>query len=970
MKCPGRPEPRARLLCALGARLLAECLCLALALVPAAGLSADEPEPLHVRIDRLVSEHNWGETAPLADDAEFLRRITLDLNGVIPTAEEARAFLDDTSADKRLALIDRLLTNDWYPRRMAAAFDVMLMERRGEMHVKSAEWLEYLRKSFAENKPYNQLAREILAADGVDPAQRPAARFYLDRLGEPDLLTRDVARIFFGRDLQCAHCHNHPQIDDYVQAEYYGLHAFFSRGTLFTDKKTNVTYYAELAEGQVKFESVFDKSQKGLSVPALPGQAELEEPILLPGDDYQVAPGENVRPVPKFSCRALLAEQATDGNNRAFNRNIANRLWGLVLGRALVSPPDLNHSDNPPAIPELLDLLADDIVARKYDVQSFLRELVQSKTYQQSFALPATDAAEFAEKIRQRTTGLEEEYARLEALAKEAEAALEKSSGEIAPVRKQVYDVADEWGKTRDAAAAAHKAAVEAAKALAVSRQELATKTELQQLIGEAAAKSQQVAALDADAEIAKAAALLQQRAQQLAEQVTALTKKVEEQAAADKTAQENSATASSAAAPVAEKFQNAHKQVSAVAPAWQATAEKRRQAHEAVTALGIRLERLKSLDAVVQLERTVVDAQAAVEKARADHAQSLPAIAQANEQLTKVRAELAPVEKAHAEAAARLTEAQQQLDEKQQVVTAVAEAQAKVQFAGQKLVEDQVLREVAEKLKSRSEELSRGLDPFRSAVIDEDAKTRAALDSLNGMKQQVAAAEQALAQATAHAQQLESAVQSAVAAVDAGRQKVRTAQQELGKHLGRHAAARALDPLTPEQMAWSMMQATGLLGVQRKAVEADLNAKTPLSDEEKKDPAKVTARIRQIDEAAVKALEPNVPTFVALYGAGAGQPEVDFFATVDQALYLSNNATVAGWLAPASGNLTERLSAMTEPAQLADELYLSILTRRPTQEEAVAVAEYLKSRADNRAAAIQELAWGLLASAEFRFNH
>ena len=173
----------------------------------------------------------------MADDAEFLRRVSLDLNGVIPAAGEARAFLDDKSADKRLVLIDRLLSNDWYPRRMATAFDVILMERRGETYVKSAEWMEYLRKSFADNKPCNQLARPDPVGRRRRSRVAPAARFYLDRLAEPDLLTRDVARIFFGRDLQCAHCHHHPQIDDYAQSEYYGLHAFFSRGRCSPTKR-------------------------------------------------------------------------------------------------------------------------------------------------------------------------------------------------------------------------------------------------------------------------------------------------------------------------------------------------------------------------------------------------------------------------------------------------------------------------------------------------------------------------------------------------------------------------------------------------------------------------------------------------------------------------------------------------------------------------------------------------------------
>ena len=388
--------------------------------------------------------------------------------------------------------------------------------------------------------------------------------------------------------------------------------------------------------------------------------------------------------------------------------------------------------------------------------------------------------------------GLEQEHSRLETSAEEADAAAEKSSADIAPVHQQVYDLSDAWGKTRDAAAAAHKAAAETAKVLAISQQELAGKTELNKLVSDAAQKAQQVVALAADAEIANAASILQKRSQTLAEQVATLSKKVDEQTAADKTAQANFAAAKAAAAPVAEKFQSAHKQVAAAAPAWQAVEGKRVQTHEAVAANNKRLDQLKALADVAQSQRAVVEAQAAVEKARAAHTATLPAITQANEKLAACAIDPGSAGKSARRSSCPAGRGAKKLDEKQQILTAVADAQAKVQFAGQKLVEDQVLREVADKLKSRADELTKGLVPFRNAVADEDAKARAAAESEAGMKQQQAAAENALAQATAQAQQLESAAKTAAATVDSDLQKVRSLQQELGKHQGRNVAARA----------------------------------------------------------------------------------------------------------------------------------------------------------------------------------
>src|SRR4051812_32094711 len=156
--------------------------------------------PLHSRIDRMIEDQLGGEVAAPAADAEFLRRVWLDLTGTIPSASETRAFLDDPSPYKRDRLIDRLLVSPAFARRMATFFDLMLMERRPDVYITGPQWREYLRRSFAANKPYDQLVREILTADGSEPSQRSPAKFFMDRKTEPYLLTRDVGRLFLGVD--------------------------------------------------------------------------------------------------------------------------------------------------------------------------------------------------------------------------------------------------------------------------------------------------------------------------------------------------------------------------------------------------------------------------------------------------------------------------------------------------------------------------------------------------------------------------------------------------------------------------------------------------------------------------------------------------------------------------------------------------------------------------------------------------
>jgi hypothetical protein len=353
-------------------------------------------QPLSIVIDEAIAGRaqagNVALAAP-ATDAEFLRRVMLDLTGTIPPVGEARAFLTDASPNKREKLIDRLLASPEHARHMARVFGVMLMERRPDKHVAAAEWSEYLRKSFLENKPWDRLVREILAADGVDAAMRPAAKFYLDRDGELHQITRDIGRTFLGVNLQCAQCHDHPLVDGYPQDWYYGLNAFLNRSFLFTDKKNkNVAYFAEKADGEVTFVSVFDKTktQKATGPRVLDGPP-IAEPTFEKGKEYEVAPADGVRPVPKFSRRAQLASEITRPEVAAFRRNIANRLWAHMMGRGLVHPLDMQHDDNPPSHPEVLDALADRLAATNFDMRALWRELALSQTYQRS-SVPASEA--------------------------------------------------------------------------------------------------------------------------------------------------------------------------------------------------------------------------------------------------------------------------------------------------------------------------------------------------------------------------------------------------------------------------------------------------------------------------------------------------------------------------------------------------------------------------------------------------
>ena len=368
----------------LASRLTLLLCCAASPLVTNARAEGDSA-PLHQRIDEMIAAATTDYASivsAVCSDEEFVRRLYLDLSGRIPSAEQTLAFLQNDHLDKRVQLVNQLLTTPEHARHLQHHLDVLLMERRPKKHIDVAQWRDYLFSSLIQNKTWDVLTREILTADGVAKEERVRVRFLLDRELKAEETTRDLGRVFLGRDLQCAQCHDHPTITDYEQVHYFGLNAFLNRSYLFTDPKSKEKWIGEKAEGTVKFTSVFtsveaETAPRMLTLPPLVDPSPDKEP-------YIAKPDKAARGIPKYSRRLLLADAITDPANRAFRLNIANRLWAMMTGRGLVEPLDMFHSDNPPSHPELLDLLADGLVEHSFDMRWLIREIALSQTYQLS----------------------------------------------------------------------------------------------------------------------------------------------------------------------------------------------------------------------------------------------------------------------------------------------------------------------------------------------------------------------------------------------------------------------------------------------------------------------------------------------------------------------------------------------------------------------------------------------------------
>ena len=319
------------------------------------------------------------------DDAEFFRRAQLDLAGRIPSSAEARDFIKNKGPQKRTKLIDQLLAGDTFASHWADRLSVMLLERQKLGKITDEDWRSFLIKTLKGKPRWDVMAKEMIVATGKGDA-RPAMRFLGS--GNHERMTKDVARLFLGMDLQCAKCHDHPSVNEWKQAHFWGLYAYLSPTKSATHSKDKLPYLVEnLATKKTEFQSVFE-TEKKTTGPHLPGGKEIAIPTFEKGQEYEKPTADGLPAVPKFRPRELLARDLTSKNNTYFVRNGVNRLWYLMMGRGLSHPLDEVHAQNPPSHPKLVKLLMKEFAAHQFDVKWLIREIALSESYQRSSHLP------------------------------------------------------------------------------------------------------------------------------------------------------------------------------------------------------------------------------------------------------------------------------------------------------------------------------------------------------------------------------------------------------------------------------------------------------------------------------------------------------------------------------------------------------------------------------------------------------
>jgi hypothetical protein len=299
----------------------------------------------------------------LADDAEFLRRASLDITGVIPPPDKVIAFLASKQPDKRARLIDELLASPHYGRHMADLWQEQLMAQqdlltRGLQLDPLATWLA---EGFNRNKPWDRLVAELLTSTGTQE-QNGAVTFFLAHRS-PDRVTDTVCRVFLGIQLQCAQCHNHPYTA-WKRTEYWGMAAFFARVDDGAARK--------LAKGPRP--NVIEAS--AIQKKRLPDSALDVPPRFLEGEAPRL---DNKAPY-----RPVLARWLTSADNPYFAHALVNRVWAQFFGRGLVNPVDNLMKDNPPSHPELFEALAQQFIRSDFDVKHLVRAICNSQAYQRS----------------------------------------------------------------------------------------------------------------------------------------------------------------------------------------------------------------------------------------------------------------------------------------------------------------------------------------------------------------------------------------------------------------------------------------------------------------------------------------------------------------------------------------------------------------------------------------------------------
>lgn len=333
--------------------------------------------------------------APPAADATLLRRTTLDLAGRIPTLTELVDFEKQSPSEKREKLVDRLLDSPDFALHQRNEWDALLLPSNRES---SNEWREYLLKAALENRPWDQMFADMLAAKEDDMTRRGALQFVKARARDVDDLTNDTSVLFFGVNVSCAKCHDHPLVEDWKQDHFYGMTSFFARTYVTRNRRV-----AEKSFAEVKFKTTKGVEKTG-NLMFLTG-AQISEPPLELTPEQRKAEDEAVRKAMQddkaeapataaFSPRWELVQLALQPDNRPFiARAAVNRIWARFMGRGLVHPLDQLHSSNAASHPVLLDWLERDFVDHGYDWKRLIRGIVLSEAYARSSEWTATASA-------------------------------------------------------------------------------------------------------------------------------------------------------------------------------------------------------------------------------------------------------------------------------------------------------------------------------------------------------------------------------------------------------------------------------------------------------------------------------------------------------------------------------------------------------------------------------------------------
>jgi len=326
-------------------------------------------------IDELVAA-KWQamriEPAQLCSDAEFLRRITLDLTGLPPTATEVRAFLGDArdSRVKRQELASRLLASDAFIEHWTNKWADLLLVNPKFLGAEGAKGLrQWIREQIAANTPYDQFARDILTASGSN-REHPAAAYY-KTLRDPALTMENTTHLFLGVRFNCNKCHDHP-FERWTQDQYFQTAAFFAQVNLSKDPESGDRMIAGSSVEGAKplYEIVSDKTDGEMI------HERTNKPVApqFPFECRHAAPDNATR-------RQQLAAWITSPDNAYFARSYVNRLWGYLFGTGIIDPIDDIRAGNPPSNPPLLDHLTKSFIDGGFDMRKLLLEICTSRTY-------------------------------------------------------------------------------------------------------------------------------------------------------------------------------------------------------------------------------------------------------------------------------------------------------------------------------------------------------------------------------------------------------------------------------------------------------------------------------------------------------------------------------------------------------------------------------------------------------------